>query len=81
MRTLAKLSAEKGYYYNSTFGYIAINQLIGQEHKLVGVVAAKVEAVSLQRKTVSQSSPTAKANRSNLSSSFGLGCQLQAGDM
>ena len=51
---------------------------ISQEQKL-GVVAATVEAVSLQLKIVSQSSPTAKANRSDFSSSLGLGYQLQAG--
>ena len=54
--------------------YVAIAQ---PEQKLVGVVAATVEAGSLQRKSVSSSSPTIKVNRSNLSSSFRLGCQLQ----
>ena len=49
-----------------------------QEQKLGGVVAASVEAVSLQEKSVSQSSPTAKANRSDLTSLFRVGCQLQA---
>ena len=33
---------------------------ISQEQKLVGLLAGFVEAVSLQRKTVSQSSPTAR---------------------
>ena len=48
------------------------------EQKLVGVVAATVEAASLQQKSVSQLLLTAKANRSYLSSSFRLGRQLQA---
>ena len=51
---------------------------ISQEQKLIGVVAARVETTSLQQKSVSQSSPTAKANRSDLTSSFWLGRQLQA---
>ena len=37
-----------------------------------------VEAVLLQQKLVLQPSPTAKANRSNLSSLFRRSCQLQA---
>ena len=40
--------------------------------KLVGVVATTVEAVLLQRKSVSQLSPTIKANRSYLPFSFKL---------
>ena len=47
--------------------------------KLVGLLAATVETVSLQQRSVSLSSPNAKADRSDLSSSFRLGHQLQAG--
>ena len=54
---------------------LAINQ---PEQKLVGVVAATIEAGSLLQKSVSLSSPTVKVNRSNLSSLFRLGRQLQA---
>ena len=54
---------------------LAINQT---EQKLVGVVAAAVEAASLQQTSVSQLLPTTKANRSYLSSSFRLDRQLQA---
>ena len=49
---------------------LALNQ---PEQKLVGVVAAAVEAASLQQKTVLQLLLTVKANRSHLSSSFSLG--------
>ena len=55
---------------------LAINK---PEQKLVGVLAATVEGVSLQHKSVSQSSPTTKSNRSGLSSLLRLGRQLQAG--
>ena len=54
---------------------LVINQLV---QKLIGLLEAIVETVSLQRKSVSWSSPNAKANRSDLSSSFRLGGQLQA---
>ena len=51
----------------------------GKGSKNVGVVAAMVEVVSFQQKTVLKSSQTAKADRSDLSSSFRLGHQLQTG--
>ena len=44
-----------------------------------GVVAVIAETVSLKTKSVSQSSPTAKANRNNFSSSFRLDCILEEG--
>ena len=53
---------------------LAINQ---PEQKLVGVLAATVETVLLQQRSVSLSSPNAKANRCDLSS-FRPSRQLQA---
>ena len=64
---------EKGHSHSCI--RLALNQ---PEQKVVGVVAATVEAASLQQKSVSQLSPTPKGNRSYLSSSFRLGRQLLA---
>ena len=70
------LSAGKSHSH--TYIWLAFNQ---PERKLVGVVAATVQAVSLQQKSVSQLSPIVKANRSYLSSSFRLGSQPSCVDL
>ena len=76
LRMLAKYSAGKGRsHIKLQCIRVAINQPV---QKLVGVVAATVEPISLQQKSVLQSSPIAKTSRNNLSSSFRLGRQLQA---
>ena len=67
-----KYSTGKGSFAYQASMYPVSHQ--SASAKLVGVVVATVESVSLQQKSVSQSSPTTKANRSYPL----LGRQLQA---